>query len=204
MVPADFFSDNERIADHPLTEEEELYKENIIDHYKHPRHLGRLGKYSCTHLEHNPLCGDRFQVYLSLDGERVTDVSFEGQGCAISMASMSLLSEKIMGMSTVEVRRLGPWDIFNLLGIKISHTRSKCALLSLKAVQQALALQQQSQQPIPQLLQQQTQQSTQQTLPQHRQQIPQPLQQLTPPFTQQKTQRPIPGERKTKEEISWL
>ena len=193
MVPTTSFPDHELIADRPLTEDEELYKENIIDHYKHPRHFGRLGKYSCTHLEHNPLCGDRFQVYLSIDKENVTDVSFEGQGCAISMASMSLLSEKIMGMSIVEVRRLGPWDIFNLLGIKISHTRSKCALLSLKAVQQALALQQQSQQPLPQLLQQQKQQSTQQPLQQHRQPIQQPIPQ------------PIPGERKTKkEEISWL
>ena len=182
MVPITSFPDHEQIADRPLTEEEELYKENIIDHYKHPRHFGRLGKYSCTHLEHNPLCGDRFQVYLSIDKEKVTDVSFEGQGCAISMASMSLLSEKIMGMSIFEVRRLGPWDIFNILGIKISHTRSKCALLSLKAVQQALVLQQQIQQPTPQL-------------------IPRPTQQLTP----QQIQQPILRERKTKkEETSWL
>jgi len=125
----------------PLTEEEELYKENILDHYRSPHNKGQLKKYTQTHSDLNPLCGDRITIYLQVSPNSpkiLTDISFEGSGCAISQAAASLLTDNIKGKKVEEIRNLGPWDVFNLLGIRISHTRSKCALLSLKTIQHGL------------------------------------------------------------------
>ena len=122
----------------PLTEEQELCQENILDHYRHPRNHQILEQYSFTHQERNPLCGDELQCYVLLNHTTIKDISFTGQGCAISQASASLLSEEIQGKPLEQIQKLGPWDIYNLLGIPISHTRSKCALLALKTIQNGL------------------------------------------------------------------
>ena len=129
---------NFNIVDHPLTEEEELYKENILDHYRHPHNKQTMPGASCLHREFNPLCGDQVTVYLKLQNGIVEKVSFEGSGCAISQAAASMLTDFVKGKRVKELQKLGPWDIFNLLGIRISPARSKCALLGLKAVQRAL------------------------------------------------------------------
>ena len=128
------------IVDHPLTEEEELYKENILDHYKHPHNKRNLAGATFSHREFNPLCGDQIQVYLQIKKKKVQDVSFEGSGCAISQAAASMLTDDIKGKNIEEIKKMGPWDIFNLLGIRISPARSKCALLGLRAVQGALMM----------------------------------------------------------------
>ena len=119
-------------------EEQEIYKENIMHHYKHPHHVGILKKYTLKHREFNPLCGDDITVYVLLEGKTVLDVAFQGQGCAISQAAMSLLMDKIMGMTLEQITTLKDEDVFQLLGIPISHTRTKCALLSLKVVQKGV------------------------------------------------------------------
>ncbi len=121
-----------------LTEEEELYKENIMDHYQHPRNKLKLERYTCSHREFNPLCGDEITIFVSIKKEAIDNISFQGNGCAISQAAASMLTDFIKEKSIEEIKRLGPWDVFNLLGIRISHTRSKCALLCLKAVQSGL------------------------------------------------------------------
>ena len=121
-----------------LTEEQELYKENILDHYKNPRNKKVLRNYSFTHQEHNPLCGDEIRCYVLLNHTTIKDFSFTGQGCAISQAAASLLGEEIKGKPINQIQTLGPWDVYNLLGIPISHTRSKCALLALKTIQRGL------------------------------------------------------------------
>ncbi len=126
------------IAVGELTEEQELHKENVLDHYKNPRNKGMLAEYTVTHREHNPLCGDELQCYMLLNHTLLKDISFTGEGCAISQASASLLTEKVKGMALENVRKLAPWNIYNLLGIPISHARSKCALLALKTVQRGL------------------------------------------------------------------
>ena len=126
------------IVDHPLTEEEELYKENILDHYKHPRNKQKLEKYTCSHREFNPLCGDEITIFLCVKNNAVNDASFQGNGCAISQAAASMLTDFVKGKTVEEIKRLGPWDVFNLLGVRISHTRSKCALLCLKTIQAAV------------------------------------------------------------------
>ncbi len=126
------------IAVGELTEEQELHKENVLDHYRNPRNKGVLENYTVAHREHNPLCGDELQCYMLLNHTLLKDISFTGEGCAISQASASLLTEEIKGKGIEDVKKLAPWDVYNLLGIPISHARSKCALLALKAVHKGL------------------------------------------------------------------
>ena len=120
------------------SDEQELYRENILDHYKHPRHYTVLPSFTHTHRELNPLCGDELEVYLNVKQGRVENISFQGKGCAISQAAMSLLTDAMLGKRFEEVMRLSKEAIFSLLGIPISSVRTKCALLSLKTVQMAL------------------------------------------------------------------
>lgn len=83
----------------------ELYRDVILDHNKRPRNFGRLE--TDTHADgHNPLCGDRLSVYVRVAGDRVEDVSFEGQGCAISVASASLMTEAVKGHTKPEIAAL--------------------------------------------------------------------------------------------------
>ncbi len=121
-----------------MNEQLEMYQENILDHYKEPCNKKMLDKYSHTFRELNPLCGDEITLYLLVENGNITDVSFQGHGCAISQASVSMLTEKIKGMNLEDVMNLGKDDIFEMLGIPISHTRLKCALLSLKVLHNAL------------------------------------------------------------------
>jgi len=126
------------IASGELSEEQEMYKENVIDHYQHPRNKHEMLNCTAQHRDVNPLCGDTITVYLKTAGDRVEEISFTGNGCAISQASASLLTEKLKGKNIEEVKRFDQREVFGLLGIPISHTRTKCALLSLKSVHHAL------------------------------------------------------------------
>lgn len=121
-----------------LTEEEEIYKENIIDHYKNPRNKKELSQYTCNRTEANPLCGDKISIYLHISTGKVADVSFQGHGCAISQASASLLTDQIKGKDLSTVRSLTEKDIQSLLGIPLSPIRMNCAVLSLKTIHKAL------------------------------------------------------------------
>jgi nitrogen fixation protein NifU and related proteins len=85
----------------------ELYQDVILDHSRHPRHFGALPAHSHIAEGHNPLCGDRVKVFLQVNaGERIEDVSFEGRGCAISVASASLMTELLKGRTVAEAERL--------------------------------------------------------------------------------------------------
>lgn len=118
---------------------QDMYKANILDHYKHPRNYGTIdGVENHAHVS-NPLCGDELDVYLALDERgRVTDIKFTGRGCTISMAAASMLTEKILTMNQAGIDKLTTDDIMKLLGVVVNPARLKCATLSLKAVQQAL------------------------------------------------------------------
>lgn len=114
---------------------DDMYREQILDHAKHPRHHGLLHPADIDFEGHNPLCGDKLHLTLRVDDHnRVTDVGWDGQGCAISQASMSMLSEQIEGKTLDELKSLSKDDIFDMLGIELSMNRIKCALLSLKVL----------------------------------------------------------------------
>ena len=130
--------DKNEIISGPLTEEQELYKENILDHYKTPHNKKILLHYTVSHKEFNPICGDVLTLYIHLERRNIKDVSFTGQGCAISQAAASLLTDEIKGKAVQDVKKMTSDDLLQLLGIPISIVRLKCALLSLKTMQNAL------------------------------------------------------------------
>src|SRR5918998_1913516 len=117
---------------------EELYRDYILDHYKNPRNFGQLEPHDLEFHDHNPLCGDELGVHIAVDDEgRIADLRFHGQGCAISQAAASIASEELIGMKVDEAAGLpADWAI-DLLGIEISPTRRKCALLGLKVMRGA-------------------------------------------------------------------
>ena len=114
---------------------DDLYREQILSHYREPRNKGKLDSPDISYADDNPLCGDRIQIDLVLDEERrVVDVAWDGEGCAIRMASASMLSEEIKGKTLADLRHLGKDDILEMLGIELGPVRLKCALLSLKVL----------------------------------------------------------------------
>ncbi len=117
---------------------DELYRDQILEHYKRPRNFGPLEDFDLEFEDNNPFCGDEQHVYIKLDSDdKVAEISFEGKGCAISTAATSLLTEELEGKTREELVRLDKDFVLELLGIEISATRMKCALLGLKVVKSA-------------------------------------------------------------------
>jgi nitrogen fixation NifU-like protein len=117
---------------------DELYRDQILEHYKRPHNFGRLESFDLEFEDTNPFCGDEQHVFIRLDDDdKVAEVSFEGQGCAISTAATSLLTDELVGVSRDELITMPKESVLELLGIEISATRMKCALLGLKIVKGA-------------------------------------------------------------------
>ena len=117
---------------------DELYREQILEHYKRPHNFGRLENADLEFEDTNPFCGDEQHVTIRLgeDG-RVAEIAFEGQGCAISTAATSLLTDELVGKTREELLALPKEEVLDLLGIEISATRMKCAMLGLKVIKSA-------------------------------------------------------------------
>jgi len=119
---------------------DDLYRDEILEHYREPHNFGTLPEPDAVHEGHNPLCGDRITMMLAVDESgTISDVAFNGRGCAISQASASMLTDEVRGRPLAEVEAMTNQDILDLLGIEISPARLKCALLSLETMQRALA-----------------------------------------------------------------
>ncbi len=116
----------------------DLYAEIILDHFKNPHHFGLLNPADLLGQDSNPMCGDKLKISLRIDGGKVTDVGFEGEGCAISVAAMSILSDEIIGKTLDEVENFSNDDLYELLGVDISPGRVKCALLGLGCLKQMI------------------------------------------------------------------
>jgi nitrogen fixation protein NifU and related proteins len=129
-----------------LSDLDDLYKEVILDHYRSPRNRNKLENAEIHLHRDNPLCGDEIDLYLDIDDGRVTAVGFEGRGCSISQASVSMMTEKLKGLTLKQAEELagsfkammqgeGPenqealGDLMALQGVQKYPVRIKCALL---------------------------------------------------------------------------
>ena len=117
---------------------EELYKEFILDLARHPLNKKKLADFDVEQKGSNVSCGDEIQVYIKLVNNKVKDIGFDGEGCVISQAAASLLTEEVKGKSIKEIMSLTEKDITKLLNVEVIYTRKKCVLLCLNAIQTAI------------------------------------------------------------------
>ena len=115
-----------------------LYRDYILEHYKNPRNYGTLEPHDLEFHDHNPLCGDELGVHIVVEDGRIADLKWHGQGCAISQAAASIASEELIGMPVDDAAALDADWMLEHLGIAISPTRRKCALLNLKVLRGAV------------------------------------------------------------------
>ena len=117
---------------------EDLYRENILDHYRHPRNQGVLENPDIHYEDANPLCGDKIRMDLEIRDGKIARVRFSGTGCSISQAAASMLCEAIEGKPLDEVKKLSRDDVLEMLGIALGPVRLKCGLLALKTLKAGL------------------------------------------------------------------
>jgi nitrogen fixation NifU-like protein len=113
---------------------DDLFRQNILDHYQNPRNFGTLERPDISAEDSNPLCGDEIRMDLRVKDGVIEDVRFSGKGCSISRAAASMLTEEIRGKTLEEVKRIGKDDVLEMLGIELGPVRLKCALLALKTL----------------------------------------------------------------------
>ncbi|MDZ7701035.1 MAG: iron-sulfur cluster assembly scaffold protein [Halobacteriales archaeon] len=120
----------------------DMYRQQILDHYRNPRNYGELAEPTFSHVGKNTSCGDEITVDVVLDdaGETVEDVAFRGEGCAISQAAASLLTDEVRGLTLEELYDLDRDDVLELLGVEVTPMRIKCAVLAEKVLQDGARL----------------------------------------------------------------
>jgi nitrogen fixation NifU-like protein len=118
--------------------DDELYRENLMDHYRHPRNHGTLDHPDCEAEGKNPLCGDEVEIDVQVADGRIAAIRFAGNGCAVSQAATSMLTELVEGLPVEEAAALPSQAIIDELGIPLSAMRVKCAVLGLGTLKVAL------------------------------------------------------------------
>lgn len=117
----------------------DLYAENILEHFKNPHHCGELDNPSVSESESNPLCGDKYAMDLMIDEAGVIrDVAFRGEGCAISKAAVSMLTDELIGVNVNDAAAIDKDKIYEMLGTEVSAGRAKCALLGLELLKKSI------------------------------------------------------------------
>ena len=116
---------------------DDFYRDYILDHYRNPRNFGQIERPDAEAEDLNPLCGDQIKIQLKVDDGVVKDVRFSGKGCAISQASTSMLTDAVKGMKLEDVAKLNKDVVLENVGIGISPTRLKCAMLGLRVLKSA-------------------------------------------------------------------
>ncbi len=115
----------------------DMYRDAILDHYKHPRNFGHLARPAAKASAYNATCGDR--IVMEINGKKeIDDIRFSGEGCAISQASASMLTENVKGMRLEKVIKITAHDIIDMLGTTLTPSRVKCATLPLEVLQKAV------------------------------------------------------------------
>jgi nitrogen fixation NifU-like protein len=117
---------------------DELYRDYILEHYKQPRNFGELPERDLEFHDRNPLCGDEMEVQIRVEDGKIADLKWHGQGCAISQAAASIASDELIGMPVDDAAKLDADWMIDQMGIEISATRRKCALLNLKVLRGAV------------------------------------------------------------------
>lgn len=112
----------------------DLYKDIIIDLYQNPRNFGELENPTVKKRLENALCGDMVEISILVEDKKIKDIKFKGIGCAICMASSSMLTEKVKGMKIESIEKIYQDDILKMLGIELMPNRMKCALLPLEVL----------------------------------------------------------------------
>jgi len=122
-----------------------IYREELLEHYHSPQNFGALTSYSISSRQLNPFCGDEIEMFIQFSpsagsGQKslVKNISFFGKGCAISIASGSILTEYVKNKSKKQLTKIGEDDMLSMLGVTVSETRKKCALLALAVLKDCL------------------------------------------------------------------
>ncbi len=115
-----------------------MYSEILLDYYRHPSNKGKLEKSAASAKDSNPLCGDELEITLNIEKGKIKEAKFDGKGCVISQASMSMLVEYLEGKLVKEALKIDKDQVLKMLGVKLTPIRLKCALLGLKVTKLAL------------------------------------------------------------------
>ncbi len=116
----------------------DLYREELLEHFRNPLNFGKPKQFDVSSSQLNPFCGDEIQIFISLNKQKITNAQFVGNGCAISISSASIFTQYVKGKALKKLTKFSQVDMLELLGVQVSQTRKKCALLPLAVFQDCL------------------------------------------------------------------
>lgn len=119
-------------------DDEDIYAEILMEHYRNPHNYGRMDDPTTKILEYNPVCGDTVQIMIRVKDGKIEEDSFIGRGCSISQASASILTDMVKGMSVDEAKNINEEEYVRSLGVRLGPSREKCALLALNALKKCI------------------------------------------------------------------